>query len=114
MPKSVIDFYNQQLSPLSSYQQLSQRFQLFFTRSVFMNHQTHKNDHDQSQKNFGGGDYESLIRPVKTRETIAREYDINARTLRRWCKREGLDIPSSSLSPKYQRLIYETFGTPPI
>jgi transposase-like protein len=78
-----------------------------------MNHQIHKNDHDQSKDFKLGADYEALILPVKTREIIAREYGIHVRTLRRWCKREGLEIPTSSLAPKHQRIIYETFGTPP-
>lgn len=55
-----------------------------------------------------------FILPVKTHEAIARDYDINVRTLRRLCKREGLDLPSRPLSPRYQQLIYETFGIPPI
>lgn len=58
-------------------------------------------------------DFEHLIRPVKTRQTIASEYEINVRTLRRWCQREGLDLPQSVLAPKHQRLIYEAFGMPP-
>jgi hypothetical protein len=53
------------------------------------------------------------ISSVKTHSTIAQEYGVHPRTLRRWCVREGLEIPSTALSPRYQRLIYETFGIPP-
>jgi transposase-like protein len=56
---------------------------------------------------------EALIRPSKTRETIAQEYGINVRTLRRWIRGQGLDIPSSTLSPKSQALLYRAFGPPP-
>jgi len=54
-----------------------------------------------------------LILPVKTRETMASEYSINVRTLRRWLRRERIDPPSGPLNPKWQKIIYETFGPPP-
>ncbi|MFN0216449.1 MAG: hypothetical protein ACKVT2_19490 [Saprospiraceae bacterium] len=69
---------------------------------------------DPKKISMEGANYMSLILPVKTHEAISKEYTIDVRTLRRWCKREGLNLPSTSLSPKYQQLIYETFGTPPV
>lgn len=55
----------------------------------------------------------SLLKPVKSRKSIADEYGIDVRTLRRWCHRHNLSLPAGSLSPKYQRIIYESFGPPP-
>ncbi|MDX1910283.1 MAG: hypothetical protein SFV22_02295 [Saprospiraceae bacterium] len=57
-------------------------------------------------------DLDQHIPKVKTHTMIAQEYGVHPRTLRRWCAREGLDLPPTALSPKYQRLIYETFGLP--
>jgi hypothetical protein len=68
------------------------------------------NSHENSK---GEANYDHLILPVKTHDAIAQDYCINVRTLRRWCKRERLEIPRGSLSPKFQHLIYETFGYPP-
>jgi len=59
------------------------------------------------------GDSEKLIRPTKTRKEIASEYGIDPHTLKNWLKRDGLNIPSGDLSPKSQRLIYHTYGSPP-
>lgn len=56
---------------------------------------------------------EQLIQATKSREQIAREYGIDVRTLRRRLKRYDLEIPKGFLTPKVQRLIYETFGPPP-
>lgn len=53
------------------------------------------------------------IAPVKTREALASEYQIDVRTLRRWLKREKLSPPSGALNPKWQYLIYNAFGCPP-
>lgn len=53
------------------------------------------------------------IAPVKTREALATEYQIDVRTLRRWLQRERLDPPSGPLNPKWQKIIYDTFGCPP-
>ena len=53
------------------------------------------------------------VAPVKTREIISSEYGIDVRTLRRWLKRENLHPPQGPLNPKWQKIIYETFGDPP-
>jgi hypothetical protein len=54
------------------------------------------------------------IQPSKTRKEIASEYGIAPHTLKNWFKRDKLEIPSGDISPKFQRLIYETYGFPPI
>jgi transposase-like protein len=51
---------------------------------------------------------------TKTREAIAGEYGVCPRTFRRWLKRANVKLPSGNLTPKYQDLIYETFGFPRI
>ncbi len=71
-------------------------------------------DSDRSRNFIDTESYEHLILPIKTHEAVAQEYNIHVRTLRRWCIREGLVIPQCPLAPKFQRLIYETFGTPPL
>ncbi|MFN0175695.1 MAG: hypothetical protein ACKVU0_13675 [Saprospiraceae bacterium] len=79
-----------------------------------MTHQTQKDNHGQPE-NFAPppADYEHLICPTKTRIQIAAEYGIDPHTLKNWIKRDGLDVPPGDLSPKSQRLLYETYGTPP-
>jgi transposase-like protein len=47
------------------------------------------------------------------RVAVAQEYGIGVRTLRRWIRGQGLDIPSGTLSPKSQALLYRAFGPPP-
>ena len=49
---------------------------------------------------------------VKTRQQIAHEYGISARTLRRWLQKTDIKLPNRLLGPKEQRLIYEEFGNP--
>lgn len=53
-----------------------------------------------------------MILPTKTREEIATEYEVTTRTFRRWLKRANIQLPSGYLTPKYQQLIYDTFGFP--
>lgn len=55
-------------------------------------------------------EHESLS--VKTQQHIADEYGISSRTLRRWIRKEGLNIPQGVLKPIHQKLIYDTFGYP--
>lgn len=49
---------------------------------------------------------------VKTRKQIAIEYGISTKTLWRWLKRENIQIPKGNITPKYQKIIYDTFGKP--
>jgi len=54
------------------------------------------------------------VTPVKTREVLANEYQIDVRTLRRWLRRENIDPPPGPLTPKWQTFIYAAFGHPPL
>jgi transposase-like protein len=49
---------------------------------------------------------------AKTREQVASEYGISARTLRRWLKKSGIKLPDRLLCPKEQTIIYQEFGFP--
>ena len=49
---------------------------------------------------------------AKTREQIADEYGICSKTLRRWLKKNEIQLPHRLISPKDQLKIYETFGFP--
>ena len=51
---------------------------------------------------------------VKTRQNIADEYGINPRTLKRWLKKEKIEIPPGLITPVYQEIIYRKFGKPKI
>lgn len=53
------------------------------------------------------------IQASKTKAQISNEYDINSKTLRRRLVRAGIELPPGNITPKYQKLIYETFGHPP-
>ena len=49
---------------------------------------------------------------TKTRQQIAQEYGITARTLRRWLKQNKIKLPKRLICPNEQKLIYKTFGHP--
>jgi DNA invertase Pin-like site-specific DNA recombinase len=49
---------------------------------------------------------------AKTREEVANEYGIEVRTLYRWLKQEGINLPHGLIKPRHLKLIYETFGIP--
>jgi hypothetical protein len=49
---------------------------------------------------------------AKTRQQIAREYGISYKTLTRWMKREGLEIPPGLVRPHDCAKIYDIFGHP--
>ncbi len=51
-----------------------------------------------------------MTQKVKTRQEIAEEFGISAKTLSRWIIKEKLQIPKGLISPKDQILIYEKFG----
>lgn len=49
----------------------------------------------------------------KTRQQIAAEYGWRSlQTLRNKLKQNKIDLPSGSITPKWQKVIYETFGYP--
>jgi uncharacterized protein YjcR len=49
---------------------------------------------------------------TKTRLQIADEYGVSPRTLRRWLKRDHIQVTAGLLSPKDQARIYEALGHP--
>lgn len=49
---------------------------------------------------------------AKTRQQIAQEFGISARTLSRWLKKTNITLPNRLLGPKEQLLIYKEFGDP--
>ena len=50
--------------------------------------------------------------PAKTRQQIALEYDICTKTLGKWLKSADLTLPAGAVTPHFQKLIYEKFGSP--
>lgn len=50
---------------------------------------------------------------IKSREQIAFEYGVNVRTLYRWIQNKLADLIGVTLTPRYQKKIYEEFGYPP-
>lgn len=55
---------------------------------------------------------ESLQLTVKTRETIAREYNVTSKTLIRRLKKKGILLSPGTLFPNTIKLIYHTLGYP--
>ena len=49
---------------------------------------------------------------AKTREQIAREYNISSKTLKKWLDKENIVLPRCLINPKNINKIYETFGIP--
>jgi len=49
---------------------------------------------------------------AKTRQEIADEYGISTKTFSRWLKKENIVLSSGLLTPKEQKIIYETLGKP--
>lgn len=49
---------------------------------------------------------------AKTRQQIAEEYGVSSKTLSRWLKNEGVELPSGLIKPKWQKIIYQRFGAP--
>ncbi len=49
---------------------------------------------------------------VKSRQQIAEEFGVSTKTLSRWLKKENIDLPPGSVTPKWQKLIYFCFGKP--
>jgi hypothetical protein len=75
-----------------------------------MKNQINKDEFNSYDKNHGL--QVSTYLPVKTREEMAREYGISVRTFRRWLIREHLDLPNGLIYPRWQAIIYDTFGLP--
>lgn len=55
-----------------------------------------------------------LPHKTKTRQQIAEEYGITPRTLRRWLKKNKIELPKRLICPNEQKLIYKTFGPPEV
>ncbi len=55
---------------------------------------------------------ENLNLGPRYRNEVAKEYGISSRTLNRWIKRAGLDIPKGLIDPYHLKIIYKTFGIP--
>lgn len=51
-----------------------------------------------------------MTQKAKSRQEIAQEFGISAKTLSRWLLKENLEIPRGLISPKDQQVIYEKFG----
>ncbi len=55
---------------------------------------------------------DKVIAKTKTRQQIAEEYGITPRTLRRWIKKNNINLPKRLICPQEQKKIYEAFGPP--
>ncbi|MDX9892216.1 MAG: helix-turn-helix domain-containing protein [Bacteroidales bacterium] len=55
---------------------------------------------------------DDLILNPKFRNEVADEYGISLRTLNRWIKRAGLDIPNGLIDPYHLKIIYRAFDIP--
>ena len=55
---------------------------------------------------------DTLILKAKTREEVAIEYGIKARTLYRWLKKADIKLPGGLIKPFHLQIIYNTFGIP--
>ncbi|MDO8967021.1 MAG: hypothetical protein Q8S14_20710 [Algoriphagus sp.] len=51
-----------------------------------------------------------MTQKAKSRQEIAEEFGISAKTLFRWMLKENIQIPQGLISPKDQELIYKKFG----
>lgn len=49
---------------------------------------------------------------AKTRQELADEYQVSARTFRRRLKRHKISLPQGLVMPSFIRKIYQTFGEP--
>ncbi len=49
---------------------------------------------------------------IKTRPEIAKEYGVTPRTLQRWIKKVLPVLLHVTLTPSFQKMIYEKFGYP--
>ena len=50
--------------------------------------------------------------PAKTRQQFAIEYGICPKTLGKWLKNAGINLPKGLINPYYQKLIYKKIGVP--
>jgi hypothetical protein len=53
-----------------------------------------------------------IILEAKTREEVAFEYGIRARTLYRWLKKANILLPKGLIKPYHLKIIYNRFGVP--
>lgn len=49
---------------------------------------------------------------VVSRKQLAKEYGVSIRTLHRWIKQEGINVPPGLIKPNKLKEIYEAFGNP--
>ena len=54
----------------------------------------------------------TVKRKAKTRAEIAEEYKISTKTLNKWLKNAGIQLPSGLICPANQMKIYELLGAP--
>ena len=50
--------------------------------------------------------------PAKSRQQIALEYGVCTKTLNKWLKSAGINLPKGLVTPYYQQIIYDEFGVP--
>jgi hypothetical protein len=55
---------------------------------------------------------ESFCLKAKTREEVACEYGVSARTFYRWLKRDNLLLPRGLIKPFHLQIIYSNYGIP--
>jgi DNA invertase Pin-like site-specific DNA recombinase len=55
---------------------------------------------------------ENLNLSSKSHSEIAEEYNVTVRTMHRWIRKAGLDIPRGRIDPYHLKIIYQAFGTP--
>lgn len=53
-----------------------------------------------------------MKKQAKSRQEIASEYGISAKTLTRWLQKRQIKIPSGLVTPKEQEIIYAALGDP--
>ena len=53
---------------------------------------------------------ENKKRHAKTREQISEEYGISVKTLKKWIKNSGIELPKGLISPSWQERLYQHFG----
>jgi len=50
--------------------------------------------------------------PAKSRQQIALEYGVCTKTLNKWLRSAGINLPRGIVTPNHQKIIYEEFGVP--
>ena len=63
-------------------------------------------------KKSNAGYEEDKKRQAKTREQFAEEYGILVKTLKKWIKDSGVELPTGVISPAWIERIFQLFGHP--